>query len=153
MIRQNKSPICGTHHISGIILLSTLRVELSKLNEHMFRHNFNFLSSVCSCCTANKDTAYFFPYCSNFDEAQRYILCSLLDNGGLDTSELDAQVSCNPILYKSSNPILMPNRMIIEGMIKYIKATNRFNWSTPKVWWRRFLPPSAVDLYSLHSLG
>ena len=90
-IRPNKSLICGMHDISGIILLSALRVEFSKLNEHMFRHNCNCRSSVCSCCTANKDTEHFLLYFPNFDEAHRDILGSLLNNPVLATSELDEQ--------------------------------------------------------------
>ncbi len=58
-IRPNKNPIYGIHDIFGIRQLSKLRVEFSKLNEHMFRHNFNCLDPVCLCGTADKDTEHF----------------------------------------------------------------------------------------------
>ena len=125
LIRPNKNPIFGINDIIGIRQLSKLRLKFSKLNDHMFRHNFNCLDPVCSCGTADEDTEHFLLHCPNFEEARTDLHGTLLDIPRVDISLLDSQALCNLMLYGNPDLTLIENRMIIEATIKYIKATNR----------------------------
>ena len=57
--------------ISGVILLTKLRVHFSALNEHRFKHAFDCLSPVCFCGKDNEITSIFSciaPYTMYFVE-------------------------------------------------------------------------------------
>ena len=125
LIRQNKNLISGINDTIGIRQLSKLRLKFGKLNEHMFRQNFNCLDPVYSCGTADVDTEHFLLHCPNFGEARRDLHGTLLDIPRVDISLLDSQALCNLMLYGNPDLTLIENRMIIEATIKYINATNR----------------------------
>ena len=53
--------------IYGIKLLTRLRVGLSHLREHKFRHNFqDTINPLCSCSLEIESTSHFFLRCQNF---------------------------------------------------------------------------------------
>ena len=52
---------CNIHNPVGLKLLSRLRVGLSRLNEHKFKHNFsNCINFLCSCSLEVESTTHFF---------------------------------------------------------------------------------------------
>ena len=51
VIRPIKKLVYNVYNIAGIRKLSKLRVDLSPLNEHRFRHSFDCLSPRCACGT------------------------------------------------------------------------------------------------------
>ena len=60
------------HNPVGIRLLTRLRLGLSHLNEHKFRHNFaNCVNPLCSCSTEPETTLLFFLHCHNFLNIRR----------------------------------------------------------------------------------
>ena len=56
-----------THNPVGIRPLMGLRLGISHLNKHKFRHNFSdCVSLLLSCSIKPETTLYFFLYCRNF---------------------------------------------------------------------------------------
>ena len=52
--------ISGIHHPLGLTLLTRLRLGLSHLNEHRFKHNFkNCINPICACSLEVKSTKHF----------------------------------------------------------------------------------------------
>ena len=60
--------LCSTYNLVGINLLASLRLQLSHLNEHTFRHGF--ISPMCSCNTEIKSNEHFLLRCP-FYSSQR----------------------------------------------------------------------------------
>ena len=77
-IRPTASPIYTIHHARGLKLLTRLRLGLSHLREHKFRHNFNdTINPFCSCGTNSIESAeHFLLHCPNFPLYR----CSLFDS-------------------------------------------------------------------------
>ena len=60
-IRPVQRSIFSLFNPQGLKLLTRLRLGLSQLNEHRFRHNFkDFINSLCSCSLEVENTLHFF---------------------------------------------------------------------------------------------
>ena len=87
-IGPSKRPIFNIHDLTGIKLLTRLRVEFSDLYEHRFRHNFLCSSPFCSCQTIIKDNEHFLLHCPHFLPIEETSLTCSLDIMRLSSKEL-----------------------------------------------------------------
>ena len=72
LIRPLSKPVCGIHDPKGLAILTQLRVGLSKLNFHKFRHNFS--ETIDPMCPANdgvEDTEHYLLLCQSYEEPRR----------------------------------------------------------------------------------
>ena len=95
-IRPNQSNVYNIFDPIGLKLLTHLRLGLSHLNKHKFRHNFqDCLNPLCSCSLETEDTTHYLLHCQHFSN-HRYDLMnsvksiipnfeSLTDNNRIDT--------------------------------------------------------------------
>ena len=62
--------LCTIYHIfdpKGLTFLTRLRLGLSHLDEHKFRHNFqDCLNHLCSCSLEIEDTSHYLLHCHQF---------------------------------------------------------------------------------------
>ena len=66
-IRPSPNSTFNVHNLHGIRLLARLRVGLSHLREHKFRHNFlDSIDPFCNCGRHIETTIHFFLHCSLF---------------------------------------------------------------------------------------
>ena len=66
-IRPSPNSMFNVHNPHGVKLLTRLRVGLSHLREHNFRHNFqDSLDPFCNCGRHIETTIHFFPHCSHY---------------------------------------------------------------------------------------
>ena len=64
-IRLKENLIFKIHGIDGFKLLNRLRLRLSHLNEHKFRHNLRVpIDSICSCGLESETTHDYFLCCN-----------------------------------------------------------------------------------------
>ena len=64
LIRPPPKSIFNIHNPLGIKYLTRIRVGLSHLKEHKFRHNFqDSVDPMCSCASGVETTKHFFPLC------------------------------------------------------------------------------------------
>ena len=110
----------------GIQLLTRLRVGLSHLRDHKFRHGFNdIIDPLCPCNMELESVSHFYLECQYFIN-ERTDLMNELRNLNIKTEEFDVTSLINLLLYgdkKFSNYI---NSNIINLSIKFIKETKRF---------------------------
>ena len=86
-IRPSPNSTFNVHNPHGIKLLTRLRVGLSHLREHKFRHNFqDSLDPFCNCGRHIETTIHFFLHCSNYSNQRKTLFekisnikCSLLN--------------------------------------------------------------------------
>ena len=65
--RPSPDLICGIHHPLCLQFLTRLRLGLSHLNEHRFKHNFqNCINPLSTCSLEVESTKHFFLHCHNY---------------------------------------------------------------------------------------
>ena len=126
-IRPNRKSTFGIHDPNGIRFLFMIRLNLSPLRSHKFRHNFiDTPSEICVCSQGIEDTSHFL------------LLCPLYIN-----PRLSLHATANDLVLKYNLPIsqrnyrfflyghhLMnhdDNKSMLVATIKFIKETKRFS--------------------------
>ena len=75
LIRPPSKPVYGIHDPKGLAILTQLRVGLSKLNFHKFRHNFsNAIDPMCPANDGVDDTEHYLLFCQSYGEPKRELL-------------------------------------------------------------------------------
>ena len=109
----------------GIRLITRLRVGMSHLREHKFKHNFqDCLNPICSCGLDIESTSHFLLDCSTFDE--RYTLLSTLNNIDCKLLELTRSSLSQILLYSNTLFDKEKSTRILNATIEYILSTERF---------------------------
>ena len=71
-IRPSPSNVFNCNNHKGIRLITRLRVGMSHLREHKFKHNFDdCLNPICSCGLDIESTSHFLLHCPTFND-ERY---------------------------------------------------------------------------------
>ena len=74
-IRPLTNEVSNSHNRLGLKLLTRLRLGLSHLRYHKFKHNFLYtINSLCSCGSDIKTTLHFLLYGPNFMECRNTLL-------------------------------------------------------------------------------
>ena len=127
-IRPTASPIYNIQHSRGLKLLTRLRVGLSHLREHKFRHNFNdTIDPICYCRTnAIESVEHFLLQCPNHTHYRSSLFDNLRQNG------ISILPFCNSYLIKTllfgSNEFnLTSNKTILSSVINFIIQSKRFD--------------------------
>ena len=126
-IRPSHSPLYGINHPLGIKLLSRLRLGLSHLREHKFRHNFlDTINPLCSCNIEPKSTTHFLLHCHFFSEHRKTLFDSLK---AIDISiiAMSDKVLTHILLFGSNLYTRELNASIIDATITFLLSTERFN--------------------------
>ena len=125
----DKCSIFNIHDPKGIKLLTRLRVGLSHLREHKFRHNFqNTLNPLCSCNLEPETTSHYLLRCSFYNNLRKSLLDKISTCAGQITNLTeDSLVSL--LLYGNINLPCDLNRSILEATIVFLKLSERFDMS------------------------
>ena len=114
---------------NGIKFLTRLRLGLSHLNEHRFRHNFKeCVNPLCSCSLEVEDTLHYLLHCHHF-ELFRVDLMNSVNTISDKFDSLSQNDKKDVLLY--GDPYLdgNKNKLILEATITYIKRSERFSGS------------------------
>ena len=77
-IRPCPNNLYDIHDPLGVKLLTRIRLGLSHLREHKFRHNFqDTVNPLCTCSLEIEDTNHFFLRCLNFSTCRTTFLNEL----------------------------------------------------------------------------
>ena len=128
LIRPSQKPTYGILDLKGVAILTQLRVGLSKLNFHKFKHNFQ--DTVDPMCLINggiEDTEYFLLRCHAYDDQRRDLLGAI--NKVFQPQNilnLPNQTLVQILLYGDGKCIQNQNRNILESALKFIHTSERF---------------------------
>ena len=127
LFRPKNKSIFGIHDTVGIRYLFQLRVSLSPLRSHKWRHNFNdTLSEMCRCNQGIEDTSHFFFSCPFFAIQRASLATSVIHI--LQKKNLNHLGNQSELyLYGHRSLNFSDNRNILLSTIKYIKDTCRFS--------------------------
>ena len=127
--RPKPKRIFGIHDPTGVKYLFQLRLGLSPLRSHKKRHNFLDTPTDDCLCKTGKETTEHFLFACPFYTLKRIPLAEqvvpLLPPHNLAFLQNDV----NLYLYGHEKLPENDNRIIILSTIKFIKDSNRFNWS------------------------
>ena len=127
LIRPSPNSLYGIHDPLGVKLLTRIRLGLSHLREHKFRHNFqDTVNPLCTCSLEIEDTNHFFLRCQNFSISRT----TLLDELNIIEPSLillNQNEFVKSILFGNPSFSSESNRKILECTINYLKNTKRFD--------------------------
>ena len=129
MGRPHANSTYRIHNPVGIRLHTRLRLVLSHLNEHKFRHNFaDCVNPLCSCSIEPETTLHFFLHCCNFLNIRRKLFdkIKLLDETLL---QLNDESLLTVLLFGSKIYNEQVNVQILNASIDYIIDSDRFTGS------------------------
>ena len=129
IIRPPAKSVFGIHDPMGLSHLTQLRVGLSKLNFHKFRHNFkDTINPMCPTNDGVEDTEHFLLLCPSFVVQRQNLLAEifpLLRPFGY--ANLSNEVLAQLLLYGDENLPNDVNRNILELTLRFIKETGRLD--------------------------
>ena len=127
LIRPSPNSLYSIHDPLGVKLLTRIRLGLSHLREHKFRHNFqDTVNPLCTCSLETEDTNHFFLRCQNFSISRT----TLLDELNIIEPSLillNQNEFVKSILFGNPSFSSESNRKILECTINYLKNTKRFD--------------------------
>ena len=126
IIRPIPNSVFGIFNPLGLKLITRLRLGLSHLNDHRFKHNFNDCINPLSMCSLDiEPTVHYFLHCNYYNSATISLLNDLnsVDRTLLSLSNLSL---VNILLYGDPQFDDSQNAYILNSRIKYILISERF---------------------------
>ena len=126
-IRPSANSTFNCHNPRGIKLLSRLRLGLSHLREHKFKHSFqDSLNPFCSCGKGEAETSsHYLLQCSNYLEERLALLNTIKNIEMFKLQQSDSKFT-GVLLSGDTSFDKNKNTFIIDATIDYIISTGRF---------------------------
>ena len=126
-IRPSKNRVYKCHNPKGIKLLTRLRVGLSHLREHKFKHSFqDTFNPICTCGEDIETTSHYLLHCTDYLEERKTLLntisCIVHNIFDFNNDQLT-----EILLYGKDNLDNNNNTNILDATINYLIETKRFN--------------------------
>ena len=116
-IRPTANSIFGCHNPIGVKLLTRLRLGLSHLREHKFKHSFqDTLNPLCSCGKEVETTFHFLLSCPNYSD-ERLTLLSKIRNINPNILENTNSQITQFFLYGDKNFTASTNFIILSSTV------------------------------------
>ena len=128
IIRPPPKSVYRIHDPKGLSILTQLRVGLSKLNFHKFKHNFReTLNPLCAINDGVEDTEHYFLLCHAYDVFRNDLLNSvnaILLPSGIKCPSNEELLKV--ILYGHEQLSFDSNAKILRAALEYIHISKRF---------------------------
>ena len=126
-IRPNSRPVFNIIDPTGLKLLTRLRVNLSHLREHKFRHNFlDTVNPLCSCSLEIESTSHYLLRCPFYRCLRKTLLDNIVDIIG-SVSGLSDDKLVDLLLYGNNMYSMENNASILKYTIVFLKSSERFD--------------------------
>ena len=124
-IRPCTNIIFNIHKPYGIKLLTRLRLGLSHLRDHKFRHCFqDTLNPLYHRANDTETTKHFFLHCPSFHAPKQTLLNNIRNINEQILSHCEDQL-IQTFLYGNTKCNLTVNRLILNATIEYLISTKR----------------------------
>ena len=129
--------VFGIHDPIGLSYLLQIRVGLSKLNFHKFKHNFrDIVNPMCPMIDGIEDTEHFLLLCPSFDIQRQDLLAGVAEllRQFVQIGTLPNNVLVEYFLYGNEELSNDVNRNILEHTLKFIHTTGQqVGWDNRKL--------------------
>ena len=128
-IRPSGNSVFKCHSPKGIKLLTRLRLGLSHLRDHKFKHDFlDSLNPICSCGQNIETSTHFLLHCSNYSNERLTFLNIIRNIDSNILSKNDLKVT-ETLLYGDSSYDDTKNTLIINATMEFLFTSKRFDVS------------------------
>ena len=125
-VRPRANSIINIHNPHGIKPLTRLRLGLSHLCDHRFRHCFqDTLNPLCDCGNDTETTTHFFLHCPSFHNPRQIFLNNIRNINEQILSHGKDQL-IQTFLYGNANCNLTVNRLMSNLRTEHLISTERF---------------------------
>ena len=125
-IGPSPNRIFNCHNPKGVKLLTRLRLGLSHLRDHKFKHSFqDSLNPICNCGTDVETTTHYLLHCPLFSD-ERLILINNIRNIDSNILNLNDSRFSEVLLFGNSSFNNSKNTFILNTTIEYIVSSKRF---------------------------
>ena len=126
-IRPSVNSLFNYHNPKGLKFITRLRLGLSHLRQHKFKHSFqDSLNVFCSCGLDIESTAHFLLHCPMYI-TERHTLLSTIKNIDNNLLHLCEPVLIRTLLFGSNSFDTDANTNVLNATIEYILSTKRFD--------------------------
>ena len=127
-IRPSGNSVFRCHNPKGIKLLTRLRLGLSHLREHKFKHSFlDSLNPFCSCGQNIETSIHFLLHCSNYSNERLTFLNIVRNIDSNILSKNDLKVTKTLLYGDDSSYDDTNNTLIMNAIMEFLFASNRFD--------------------------
>ena len=125
-IRPSPNSVFECHNLQGIKFLTRLRLGLSHLREHKFKHSFqDLLNPLCKCGAEVESTTHFLLHCPIYSN-DRSSLLSTIRNIDCKLLKITDSSLTQTLLYGNPSFDIITNSLILNATIDFILSTKRF---------------------------
>ena len=126
-IRPTAISIFGCHNSIRVKLITRLRLGLSHLREHKFKHGFqDTLNPLCNCGKEVEITFHFLLSCPNYSDERLTLLSKIRNTNPNILENTNSQIT-ELFLYGDKNFTASTNFVILSSTIEYILTVKRFD--------------------------
>jgi len=127
LIRPKMNSIFDIHDPPSIKWLYQLRVGLSCLLDHKWKHGFKDIpSDKCQVCNCTESVDHYFLHCTRFIDARSILFVSLEDLN-INFYQLVSHAKLKLLLYGDKSFSFITNQLLIKSTLIYLKDTGRFS--------------------------
>ena len=126
-IRPIPNSIFDCHHPEGIKFLSRIRLGLSHLREHKFKHSFqDTLNPFCKCGQDIETPCHYLLHCPNYNTERNALLNNIRQIVPNILNHSDSQIT-KILLFGDNSFKIEVNTNILNASINYLISTRRFS--------------------------
>ena len=126
-IRPSESSAFNCPNLRGVKLLTRLRLRLSLLREHKFKHGFqDTLNPICSCDNDIETSAHIFLHCPHYSNKRSTFLNTIRNINRHIFDKNDLQIT-ETLLYGDRFLDDKSNTLILNAIIDFHFVTKRFD--------------------------
>ena len=126
-IRSLPNKVSNSHNPQGLKLLTRLRLGLSHLRYHKFKHNFlDTINPLCSCGSDIETALHFLLYCPNFMQCRNTLLSKISEINSELITRNDLALT-ETLLFGDNSFSQYDNSRILDATIAFIVASKRFD--------------------------
>ena len=128
LVRPPSKKIFDIHNSLGLKRLYQLRVCLSPLYEHQWKHKFiEVTSNKCGTCNLSETNEHYLLYCTRFNDARRTLFRKILTLDISNFENLKSEEKTKLLLYGDVSLKDLVNKSLIEATIIFIDDSKRFS--------------------------
>ena len=126
-IRPEPSSTYNINDTKRLKLLTRLRLGLSHLGDHKFRHNFqDCVSPMCYCGQDIETTTHFLLHCPNHHCARKTLFDKINQVSGTILRQSDSTIT-KILLFGDNKLDFETNKILLMSTIEFISLTERFS--------------------------
>ena len=127
-IRPKKASYFGIRDHNHIRYLTMLRLGLSPLKAHKYRHGFQDIANgLCEVCNTKEDTKHFLLLCRSYTSLRTTLLQKISNILHLDVSTLSRRSLVNILLFGRKDIPDSDNNRILNSVIDFIIKSKRLD--------------------------